>query len=185
MVKLCHLELRDANAFVEANHRHHKRIQGHRFSLGAMVKDRLVGVIIIGRPVGGTHQTDWTEVTRCCVDGTRNACSFLYGAAARASTDLGFIRIQTYILDGETGVSLKASGWRFDRLSHPVGWHHHGGDDGAPGRYGRQVEAHLQPRKQLWYRDLGVGKNCIYEHSEPKNPREELNDLISMMRAAE
>jgi hypothetical protein len=153
-MKLVHVELAEANAFVEAHHRHHKRIQGHRFSLGAAVDGALVGVIIVGRPVGGTHQRDWTEVTRCCTNGTYNACSFLYGAAARASHALGYERIQTYILGHETGVSLKASGWVFDRLSHPVGWHHDGGHDGAPGRAARLVDH--PARKQLWYRKLAA-----------------------------
>jgi hypothetical protein len=52
------------------------------------------------------------EVTRLCTDGTRNACSFLYGAASRAAFALGFQRIGTYILASENGATLKASGWR-------------------------------------------------------------------------
>lgn len=30
-MRLVHLELRDANAFVTELHRHHKKVQGHRF----------------------------------------------------------------------------------------------------------------------------------------------------------
>lgn len=145
---LAHVELTEANAFVSELHRHHKRVQGHRFSLGALHDGVLVGVSIVGRPVGGQHQRDWVEVTRLCTDGTQNACSFLYGASARAAKALGFQRIQTYILKVETGASLKASGWKFERMSHPVGWHH------AGPRKARQVEDHLMERKQLWYRDL-------------------------------
>ena len=145
---LCHVELKEANAFVESQHRHHKRIQGHRFSLGVKDGEKLVGVAIVGRPVGGANQHEWVEVTRLCTDGTKNACSFLYGAAARAAKALGFTRIQTYILRNEPGVSLKASGWAFERLSHPVGWHH----DGP--RAARKVESHLADRKQLWYKEL-------------------------------
>lgn len=148
-MKLVHVELKEANEFVEKLHRHHRKVQGHRFSLGAEVDGKLVGVAIVGRPVGGQKQREWTEVTRLCTDGTRNACSFLYGAAARASKALGYSRIQTYILKTETGVSLKATGWKFDRMSHPVGWHH------AGGRAARNVDDHLMERKQLWYRDLG------------------------------
>ena len=154
-LQLCHVELEEANAFIEAFHRHHSRIQGHRFSLGATtVGGELVGVIVVGRPVGGQHQYDWVEVTRCCTNGYKNACSFLYSAAARAAMTLGFCRIQTYILKEESGISLKASGWRFDRMSHPVGWHHNGP------RAVRIVKDHLKERKQLWYRDLDIGEGA-------------------------
>lgn len=146
-MRLVHVELKEANEFVGLLHRHHKPVTGHRFSLGC--KDtELRGVAIVGRPVGGQHQYDWLEVTRLCTDGTRNACSFLYQAAARAGKALGYARIQTYILREETGISLKASGWTFDRMSHPAGWHH----DGP--RAARIVEDHLMDRKQLWFRDL-------------------------------
>jgi len=147
-LKLVHIELKQANEFIERLHRHHKRIQGHRFSLGAEADGKLVGVIVVGRPVGGQHQSDWVEVTRCCTDGTFNACSFLYAAAGRAAKALGFFRIQTYILKEEPGVSLTASGWAFERMSHPVGWHH----DGP--RAARVVQPHLMERKQLWYKEL-------------------------------
>jgi hypothetical protein len=64
------------------------------------------------------------EVLRCCTDGTRNACSWLYGAAARIAAELGFERIQTFVLDSESGVSLNAAGWKRDgEVSPPVnGW---------------------------------------------------------------
>ena len=145
-MRLVHVELREANEFVEKLHRHHRKVQGHRFSLGAMHNDALVGVAIVGRPVGGANQDRWVEVTRLCTDGTPDACSFLYGAAARAAKALGYQRIQTYILASEPGTSLKASGWAFERMSHPIGWHH----DGP--RAARKVEAHLVERKQLWFK---------------------------------
>lgn len=44
--------------------------------------------------------------------GHRNACSFLYAAAARAAFALGYARIGTYILKSEPGTSLKAAGWK-------------------------------------------------------------------------
>lgn len=142
------IELTEANAFVKAIHRHHGEVQGHRFSIGVIDGEKLVGVAIVGRPVGGSNPRTWAEVTRLCTDGTRNACSHLYSAAARAAQAMGYERIQTYILNEENGASLKASGWQFDRLSHPVGWHHEGG------RGAREVKEHLAGRKQLWFRDL-------------------------------
>ena len=57
-------------------------------------------------------QYETAEVTRLVTDGTKNACSFLYGAAARAAFALGYRRIGTYILATEPGTSLTAAGWR-------------------------------------------------------------------------
>lgn len=113
--RLSHIrvQLSEANAFVSVLHRHHKPVVGHLFSIGAELDGKLVGVAIIGRPVS-RHRDDGhtAEVTRLCTDGTRNACSFLYGAAARAAFALGFLRIGTYTLPNEGGASLRAAGWK-------------------------------------------------------------------------
>ena len=114
-MKLCliRVELAEANAFVAEHHRHHMPVVGHLFSLGAVLGNKVVGVAIVGRPVSRRRDDGSTaEVARLCTDGTRNACSFLYGRAARAAFALGFKRIGTYILANESGISLKASGWR-------------------------------------------------------------------------
>ena len=110
---LTKIELREANEFVAALHRHHKPVVGHKFSLGAIADGKLVGVAIVGRPVARMRDDgDTLEVTRLCTDGTRNACSFLYGASARAAFALGYHRIGTYILASEPGASLTGAGWR-------------------------------------------------------------------------
>jgi hypothetical protein len=107
------LGLDEANEFVRVHHRHHKPVVGHLFSIGAALDDKIVGVAIIGRPVSWIRDDGVTaEVTRLCTDGSKNACSFLYGASARAAFALGFKRIGTYILASEPGVSLIATGWR-------------------------------------------------------------------------
>jgi len=114
-VKLRHtrIKLAEANDFVARLHRRHKPVVGHLFSLGAVLDDQLVGVAIVGRPVARMRDDGVTaEVTRLCTDGTRNACSFLYGAAARAAFALGFTRIGTYILASEDGTTMRAAGWR-------------------------------------------------------------------------
>lgn len=106
--------LAEANDFVANLHRHHKPVVGHKFSIG--VEDgggQLVGVCIVGRPVARMRDDGSTlEVTRLCTDGTPNACSMLYGAAARAAFELGYDRIGTYTLPEEGGASLRAAGWR-------------------------------------------------------------------------
>lgn len=103
----------DASAFVLAHHRHHTPPRGHKFSIGAAEGDDLVGVVIVGRPVSRLRDDGQTlEVTRLCTLGHPNACSFLYGRAARAAFALGYRRIGTYILKSEPGTSLVAAGWK-------------------------------------------------------------------------
>lgn len=93
-------------------HRHLSPPLRHRFSIGAVKDGRLVGVVIVGHAVSrGVPVRDVAEVTRLATDETRNACSFLYGAAARSAKGLGFHKIQTYNLDSEGGASLRAAGY--------------------------------------------------------------------------
>lgn len=105
-------ELRDAGEFVRKYHRHHKRPpQGHRFSLKAVENGAVIGVAIVGRPVGrGQQDGETVEITRLCTDGTPNAVSFLVGAVKRAARALGFKRLISYTLVEENGASWKASG---------------------------------------------------------------------------
>ena len=107
------VEFTGAAAFVSAHHRHHTAPVGHLFSIGAYRDGELVGVVIVGRPVARMRQDGLTaEVTRLCVlDNEPNACSFLYGKAAKAALAMGFRRIGTYTLKRETGASLRGAGW--------------------------------------------------------------------------
>jgi len=123
LIRIRPIELRDANAFVAQHHRHHKPVQGHRWSLAAFDGERLCGVAIVGRPVAKSYDPlSVVEVTRLCTDGTKNACSALYAAAARAAEAVGYRRIQTYILETETGGSLKASGWEREEATTGGQW---------------------------------------------------------------
>lgn len=102
----------EACAFVAQHHRHHRPPQGHKFSIGLAVESNLVGVAIVGRPVSRRLDDGWTlEVTRLCTNGTVNACSKLYGACWRIVREMGYRELITYILDTESGVSLRAAGW--------------------------------------------------------------------------
>ena len=67
------------------------------------------------------------EVLRCCVDGSKNACSQLYAAAWRAARALGYRRLITYTRADEPGTSLRAAGWRLDFTQRRVhSWHRPG-----------------------------------------------------------
>ena len=112
MLVLIPVSLAEANAFVALHHRHHKPVRGHKFSIGCIADGQLAAVAIVGRPVSRYLDDGMTlEVNRLCSDGTRNACSFLYAAAARAAKAMGYRRIITYTLDTENGASLRAAGW--------------------------------------------------------------------------
>jgi len=143
--------LKVANDLVTKAHRHHKPVRGHRFSLG-LVDDEgvLVGAVIVGRPVArGCDPNKIVEVTRLVTDGSKNACSQLYSAAARAAKEMGFESIQTYILEEEMGSSLKASGWKFETLTFGREWKHTSGP-----RRNDQPNG----RKQRWSRQLNDSK---------------------------
>ena len=108
------INLAEANAFVSEHHRHHKPVPGAKFSLAVSDSEgRVRGVAIVGRPVARMSDNGWTlEVNRCCTDGSKNACSMLYGAAWRAAKALGYRRLVTYTLPEEGGTSLRAAGWK-------------------------------------------------------------------------
>lgn len=112
MMKIVPVSLKEAQAYINEKHRHHTAPIGHKFSIGCEADGELVGVCVVGRPVSRYMDDGRTlEVIRLCTDGTKNACSFLYSAAARTARDMGYTKIITYILETESGSSLKASNW--------------------------------------------------------------------------
>lgn len=137
------LHLAEANALVEQWHRHHQPVPGAKFAVGVADGDRVCGAAIVGRPVARHLQDGWTlEVVRCVTDGTRNACSALYGAAARAAFALGYKRLITYTLPEEGGSSLRGAGWRV--VAERTG-------GGAWSRRSRpRVDTHPQQQKIRW-----------------------------------
>ena len=125
-LRIVHIELAEANAFVDALHRHHKKVVGHKFSLGAEQDGKLVGAAIVGRPTARRLDDGRTlDVARLVTDGTRNACSFLYGACARATFALGYDRLITYTRQDEGGASVRAAGWKLigeRKNTGSIGW---------------------------------------------------------------
>ena len=112
MLSLAPITLKEANRFVLRLHRHNAPVVGHKFSISAMDGQQIVGVCIVGRPVSRKLDDGNTlEVVRLATNGSRNACSFLYGAAWRAAKSLGYSKIVTYTLQSESGASLRAVGW--------------------------------------------------------------------------
>lgn len=106
--------IRAARVFVGRHHRHHAAPVGGLFALAVEHAGEVVGVAIVGRPVArGLQDGRTAEVTRVCVvEGARNACSMLYGAAWRAARALGYHRLVTYTMPEESGASPRGAGWR-------------------------------------------------------------------------
>lgn len=114
-LRLAPIGLRAANAWVDEVHRHHGPVRGHKFSVAVKRDNEMVGVAIAGRPVARMLDNgERLEVLRVAVaDGAKNACSMLYSAVARAGVAMGYRKedIFTYVLESESGASLKAAGW--------------------------------------------------------------------------
>lgn len=132
----------DARAFVALHHRHHPAPVSALFAVAVAEGERVCGVALVGRPVARMLQDGWTaEVTRCCTDGTPNACSKLYAAAWRAARALGYRRLVTYTLAEEPGTSLRAAGWREVGSVRGRSWH-------CPSR--PRVDRHPTQKKIRW-----------------------------------
>ena len=117
------ISFKDACAFISKYHRHHKPTVGHKFSIGVYIDDKMVGCAVCGRPVSRYLDDGETcEINRLCTDGTRNACSKLYGASCRIAKEMGYKKIVTYILQSENGASLKASNFICDGVAGGTHW---------------------------------------------------------------
>lgn len=148
MLKAIPLELKCANEYVSNLHRHHAPVHRDKFRVGVADENGLHGVIQIARPVSRNLDNGKTlEVVRCCTDGTKNACSFLYSRAARIAKEMGYEKIITYILNSEDGTSLKSSGWVCE--AKDVG----GGSWTRPSRP-RDVATYPTEKKQRWVKML-------------------------------
>ena len=111
LVEIIPISLKLANEFVEKHHRHNRRVQGHKWSLGLYKNGELIGVGIVGRPVARLLDDGLTlEILRVCTTGEKNANSMLYGRIAYIARLMGYKRIITYTLKKENGSSLRAVG---------------------------------------------------------------------------
>lgn len=109
-IRPCHP--REAREYVSRHHRHSILPVGGKFAVACYDGDTMCGVAICGRPVSRLMDDGRTlEILRCCTDGTRNACSKLYGACCRVGFAMGYDCILTYTLESESGASLRAAGF--------------------------------------------------------------------------
>ena len=150
-LELAPITLAEANEFVETFHRHYGRVVGHKFSKAVTDGHKVRGVCIVGRPVARGLDDGWTlEVSRCCRDGTKNACSKLDGAAWRAAKALGYHKLVTYTGKEEPGITLKAAGWKLVGEAGGGNWN----TQSRP-----RVDTQRQQMKLRWETADGDGKD--------------------------
>lgn len=156
------MELKDAQAYINQYHRHHRASNRDKFRFAASNDGKdIIGVIQVGRPVSRMLDDGHTlEVLRLCTNGDKNVCSFLYSRAARIAKEMGYSKIITYILEKESGTSLKASGWQCEATG--VG----GSDWNVPSRprevvatqmslFDEKPKYPVNEKKQRWVKYLG------------------------------
>ena len=146
------LTLSEANDFVTEHHRHNKKCQGHRFSIGCIKDNELVGVAICGRPLSRRLDSQFVlEVLRVCIKdpAPKNACSYLYGRAWTIWQAMGGKKILTYTLASESGSSMKAVGWQ--KVSETKPFKEGKGWTTRPGRVWQPVNSVLKYRWEMVY----------------------------------
>lgn len=147
--------LKQASEFVNSNHRHHKATVGCKFSIAVADDTDVHGVAICGRPVSRHFNDGFTlEILRVCTDGTKNACSMLYGACCRIAKTMGYVNIYTYTLLSENGASLKASNFECEGEAGGTHW------TGIRNK-GQNLPKEL---KQRWHKQLNKTENVNYWH---------------------
>ena len=158
-MKLKPITFKEACKFTGYNHRHNQPPPTHKFSIGVELDEKLVGVVMVSHPPNRNSDDGVTlEIQRLTTDGTKNACSKLYGAAVRAAFAMGYRRVITYTLASESGSSLRAVGFipEAEVKGKPMWWK-------RAGRRGQQVR--LDDREPIpsgnkirWSRSMGNGK---------------------------
>ncbi|MFX3639866.1 MAG: XF1762 family protein [Candidatus Pristimantibacillus sp.] len=118
------VSFREACTFVNEHHRHHVAPQGMKFSIALSNGQKLIGVLIAGRPVSRHRDNGRTlEVTRLCVNRAyKHTCSQLYATARRIARELGYQQIITYTLEEESGASLRAAGFQLTGINQGGSW---------------------------------------------------------------
>lgn len=123
MLEIRPITFKGASKYINTNHRHHKATVGCKFCISVWNNEKLCGVAVCGRPVSRYFDNgEICEINRLCTDGTKNACSKLYAACAKIAKDMGYKKIITYILESESGTSLKASGFNYDGIAGGTHW---------------------------------------------------------------
>ena len=144
-MKVIPMTLKEANKVVGQHHRHNRPTAGGKFAIGAEHDGKVVGAVIVGRPIARLLDANGSaEITRLVVtdEAPRNTCSFLYAAARRVWQAMGGKKILTYTLQAESGDSLRGAGWQKAAMCRPSTWQ-------RPNRSRGHQDVYRHP-KQRW-----------------------------------
>lgn len=123
MLEIRPIHLKAACDFVQKYHRHNIPPVGGKFAVSCCEVGVIHGVAICGRPTARRLDNGTTlEIYRVCTDGTRNACTKLYGACVRIAKDMGYKKVITYTLESENGASLRAANFECVGLAGGISW---------------------------------------------------------------
>ena len=118
-----------AAGFVRRHHAHNAAPTAWRYGAAIANGPTWLGVVMVGNPVArGLMGRGIVEVNRLCLrrDVPRalawNACSQMYGWAAREAAARGFTGIVTYTREDEDGGSLTAAGWSLEARIRGRSW---------------------------------------------------------------
>ncbi len=123
-MRIAPITFRKASGYINENHRHHNATTGCKFCISVIDDEgHIHGVAVCGRPVSRRLDDGYTlEINRVCTDGTKNACSMLYGACSRIAKAMGYKKVITYTLHSENGASLKASNFNCEGQAGGTHW---------------------------------------------------------------
>lgn len=130
-------------------------VRGQYGGWDALAIRRAYGTLLEGQAISEKAAAT-LDVTRLVTDGTKNACSILYAAAARVAREMGFDEIQTYILESEPGTSLRAAGWNLDGVTGGGDWERTSGSRKGQLSLDGRMQRSDQPMtpKQRWVKVL-------------------------------
>lgn len=174
--------LAEINAFLLKHHRHNGRV--NTFKIGSSIWNgpTQVGVMTVEPPRARLlkHRRTALEVTRVCIDSriephelVANACSMLYGHAAREAKRLGYRKVVTYTRQDERGTSPRAAGFVPAFLQKKAGvWN-------CPSR--PRSLPHSEPVLKIrWERNLYPAEMGILPTLDPRD-RCQLNEILDAL----
>jgi hypothetical protein len=134
-LKVMPITLAEAIDWVSLNHSHLGPPVGGLLASSVHDEEGLRCVAILSRPVSRVLQAQGAvEITRVASDGKApHAASKAIAAVTRAAIDLGWRRVVSSTLLGESGTSYRAAGWRPVALCRGHEWD-------SPGRERRAAE---------------------------------------------